>query len=135
MIWPVAASASTAPLAFTPPGAPVTWIAGLTDGRGLDGVAEERVGAIAACLAGRGLSFPAAGAQAATPAAITATAASETTRVLNRMPLPLSHRQPLLATGARCQRFYRAGGCVGGRRGRHPGSFGNKRTSAGLDGK
>src|SRR6476469_224914 len=108
-IWPVAASASTAPLAFTPPGAPVTWIAGLTDGRGLglglglEGVAGGCVGAIAACLAGRGLSFPAAGAQAATPTAITATAASETIRALNRIPLPLSHRQPLLATGARCQ--------------------------------
>jgi hypothetical protein len=33
--WPVDASAMTAPLALTPPGAPVTWIAGVTDGLGL----------------------------------------------------------------------------------------------------
>ena len=95
----MAASASTAPLAFTPPGAPVTWITGLTDGLGLglDGVADGRVGAIAACLpAGPGLSFPAAGAQAATPAVITATAASETIRALNRMPLLSSSRQASL---------------------------------------
>src|SRR5689334_24852444 len=92
-IWPVAASASTAPLAFTPPGAPVTWITGLTDGLGWDGVADGRVGAIAACLAGRGLSFPAAGAQAATPTAITATAVSETIRPLNRIPLAVPRRR------------------------------------------
>src|SRR4029079_10468751 len=88
-IWPVAASASTAPLAFTPPGAPATWIAGLTDGLGWggvagglgwDGVAGGLVGAIAACLPGRGLSFPAAGGQAATPTAITAKTVSEPTR-------------------------------------------------------
>src|SRR5215475_7155879 len=88
--WPVAASASTAPLAFTLPGAPVTWIAGLTDGLGRDDVAGERVGAIAACLAGRGLcwpasAFPAAGAQATRPTAITATAVSDTIRALNRI--------------------------------------------------
>src|SRR5437764_799042 len=33
--WPVAASASTAPLALTPLGAPVTWICGETDGLGV----------------------------------------------------------------------------------------------------
>ena len=40
--WPVAASASTAPLAFTPPGAPATSIIGLADGRGRDGVTGAR---------------------------------------------------------------------------------------------
>src|SRR5689334_13451177 len=106
-IWPVAASASTAPLAFTPPGAPVTWIAGLTDGLGRDGVAGGcvgaggRVGAIAACLAGRGLSFPAAGAQAVTPMAITATAVSETIRALNRIPLALPCRRVRARTRGR----------------------------------
>jgi hypothetical protein len=55
-------------------------------GLGWDGVAGGLVGAIATCLPGRGLSFPAAGAQAVTPAAITVTAISETTRALNRMP-------------------------------------------------
>src|SRR5262249_38944744 len=99
--WPVAASASTAPLAFTPPGAPVTWIAGLTDGLGRDDVAGERVGAIAACLAGDGgLSFPAAGAQAARPTAITATAVSDTIGALSRMPLLSFSRQPSL-----CHRY------------------------------
>ena len=41
--WPVAASASTAPLAFTPLGAPVTSIAGWTAGRGVDGEAGTGV--------------------------------------------------------------------------------------------
>src|SRR5947208_13555956 len=91
--WPVAASASTAPLAFTPPGAPVTWITGLTDGLGLDGVADGRAGAITARLAGRALSFPAAGEQAARPTAITATAVSETIRALNRIPIALPCRR------------------------------------------
>ena len=84
--WPVAASASTAPLALTPPGAPLTWITGLADGRGLDGVAGALVRAIADWLAaGRELPSPAAGAQAARPTAMTATAVSETTRTLSRM--------------------------------------------------
>ena len=55
--WPVAASASTAPLAFTPLGAPVTLIAGRTAGlaAGLDGAggAGTLVGA-PAVAAGRG---------------------------------------------------------------------------------
>src|SRR5690349_24968922 len=108
-IWPVAASASTAPLACTPPGAPATWITGLTDGLGWDGAAGGLVGAITACLPGRGLSFPAAGAQAATPTAITATAVSETIRALNRIPLAVPCRRVHART-----------------KGRHPGSFGNK---------
>src|SRR5215472_16243507 len=90
--WPLAASASTAPLAFTPVGAPVTWITGLADGRDGVGVAGGRVPAVAvvaACLAaGRELPPPAAGAQAATPPAMTVTAVSETIRILSRMPLP-----------------------------------------------
>ena len=80
--WPVAASASTAPLAFTPPGAPATWITGLADGLG-DGVADGRVLAGEACMAaGCGLSPPAAGAHAVTPPAMTATTVSQTIRIL-----------------------------------------------------
>jgi hypothetical protein len=84
-------------LAFTPLGAPVTWITGPADGRGLDGrgldgrgldgAAGGRVPVAEACrAAGRGLFCPAAGAQAATPPAMTATAVSETIRALSRMP-------------------------------------------------
>ena len=51
--------------------------------------AGGRVPADTACLAaGPGLARPAAGAQAATPPAMTATAVSETIRILSRMPLP-----------------------------------------------
>ena len=95
--WPLAASASTAPLAFTPPGVPVTWITGLAGGRGRADAAGGREGAsaagsgvpaVAACLAeGRGCSPLAAGAHAATPTAMTATAGSETIRTLSRMLL------------------------------------------------
>ena len=38
--------------------------------------------------AGRELALPTAGAQAEAPPAMTATAASETIRILSRMPLP-----------------------------------------------
>jgi hypothetical protein len=75
-------------LAFTPPGAPVTWITGLADGRGGDGVADGRVAAVADCLAaGRDLSPPAAGAQAATLMAMTATAVSQAIRILVTLAL------------------------------------------------
>jgi hypothetical protein len=83
-------------------GAPVTWITGLADGRDGAGVAGGRVpavavvAAVAACLAaGRELPPPAAGAQAATPPAMTATAVSETIRILSRMPLP-SHARDVV---------------------------------------
>ena len=79
-------------MAFTPPGAPVTWIAGLADGlgwadaaggRGRPSVADGRVLAVEACMAaGCGLSPPAAGAHAVTPPAMTATTVSQTIRIL-----------------------------------------------------
>jgi hypothetical protein len=69
-------------LAFTPPGAPATWILGLGDGLGVDGVAGGWGLAVEARMAaGCGLSPP-AGAQAVTPAAMTATTVSQTIRIL-----------------------------------------------------
>src|ERR1700722_1173420 len=71
--WPVAASASTAPLAFTPPGAPVTLIArrmaGLAAGWDGEGAAGTRVPApaIAAGLGASGRWAAAGDVHAETP--------------------------------------------------------------------
>src|SRR5690348_3054795 len=86
--WPVAASASTAPLALTFLGTPVTWICGVTDGLG---VADERGAAVAPSLAaGLAWSPTDADEQAVAPPATMATAISETIRILNRIPVSAS---------------------------------------------
>src|SRR5579875_3698921 len=84
--WPVLASASTAPFAFTPPGAPAVLICGLADGLG-DGVTATRVGlAVAAGVcAGRDPCDVAGAAHAATIPTLTIPTVSETTRAANRM--------------------------------------------------
>src|SRR5689334_7777109 len=87
--WPEAASASTAPLALTFLGAPVTWICGVTEGLG---VADGRgVAAIVASLAA-GLAWPPAvvAEQAVRLPAMAAAAVSETIRILLRIPVSAS---------------------------------------------
>src|SRR5689334_15579111 len=85
--WPVAASASTAPLALTFLGAPVTWICGEMDGLG---VADERDVAAIAARSAAGLCWPPAVAaeQAVRLPAMAAAMVSETIRILSRMPCP-----------------------------------------------
>src|SRR5580704_4357303 len=99
--WPVAASASTAPLAFTPPGAPATAIIGLADGRGRDGVDGARVRAAAAACAGTGRGpCPApVDVHAATPPVMAATAVSKTIHTLSRMTPALATSQEIPSTG------------------------------------
>src|ERR1700734_2779626 len=80
-IWPVVASARIAPLAFTPPGVPVTWITGPAGGRGLDvltgwlarAVAAWLVWAVADLMAANGVGPDHGDVQAARPAARTGT--------------------------------------------------------------
>src|SRR4051794_32266138 len=90
--WPVAASASTAPLAFTPLGAPATWICGETEGLGLADGADERGEAVLVARSAAGLCWsPAVAAeQAVTLPTMAAAAVSATIRVLNRMLLSAS---------------------------------------------
>src|SRR5580692_9487076 len=85
--WPVAASASTAPLALTPPGAPVTTIIGLGDGLGggprSDGEAGARVRAAIAESCPVADPRPAS-VQAVMPQAATATTVAMMIHVLSR---------------------------------------------------
>jgi hypothetical protein len=83
----VTASASTAPLAFTPPGALVTSIAGLADerrGDGLAGAGVRAAGAAVRVTAGRGLWAAAVDPHAATAPIPKATMVSEAIRALSR---------------------------------------------------
>src|SRR5690348_835837 len=104
--WPVAASASTAPLALTFLGAPATWIRGEMDGLGVAGVADGRGVAVVASRAA-GLAWPPAVAaeQAVRLPAVAAAAISETIRVLLRIPVSAStgHRAVVSVTGQRDQ--------------------------------
>ena len=82
------ALASAAPLAFTPPGAPVTTIAGLADGRSGDGRADadaRAAGAVAWVRAGTGRWAAAVAPHAVTVPALTATMISEAIRTLSRI--------------------------------------------------
>ena len=89
--WPVAASASTAPLAFTPPGAPVTLIAGrmagVATGRDGEGAAGTLVPTPAAAAGeGSGGAWAATvGAHATTPPVMAAPAINPAIRPLRRM--------------------------------------------------
>src|SRR5689334_12204333 len=86
--WPVAASASTAPLAFTLPGAPATWICGETDGLGVAGGADGRGVTVIVARSAAGLCWPPAVAaeQAVRLPTMAAAAVSETIRFRNRIP-------------------------------------------------
>src|SRR5580692_11920794 len=92
--WPVAASASTAPLALTPPGAPVTAIVGRGEGRG-DGERADEGARVRAPIAASG---PAAArglcpvsVQAATPPTTTVITVRMMSHVLSRTtPRPRS---------------------------------------------
>jgi hypothetical protein len=70
-------------LAFTPPGAPATWICGETDGLGLAEVADPRGAAVVASLAA-GLAWSPAVADEQAVAPTATTAASETIPFLSR---------------------------------------------------
>src|SRR5580704_3634090 len=85
--WPVAASASTAPLAFTPRGAPVTSITGLAGGRGRATDARDRDATAATCSdADRAPDLVSVAAHAAMPPPVTAAAAiTATIRAVSRM--------------------------------------------------
>src|SRR5580693_2742845 len=89
--WPVAASASTAPLAFTPPGAPVTLIAGRMAGLATRRDGEGGTGTLvpapaAAAGGGSGGAWGATwGAHATTPPVMAAPAINPAIRPLRRM--------------------------------------------------
>jgi hypothetical protein len=95
--WPVAASASTAPSALTPPGAPATSIAGLASDRSGDGLGDaDPPAARVAVPVGTGIwadADPALWAgdpHAAAAAMLVAATASEAIRNLNRIQAMVS---------------------------------------------
>src|ERR1700722_9634368 len=101
-IWPVAASASTAPLAFTPRGAPVTLIARRMAGRGAgrdgEGMAGTPVPARATAGRGAGGAWAATvGAHATTPPIRAAAAASPAIRALKCMTANVPTRAQIRA--------------------------------------
>jgi len=81
----VTASASAAPLAFTPRGALVTSIAGLADERSGAWAGVRAAGVAVRVSAGRGLWAAAVGPHAATAPIPTATTVSEAIRALSRI--------------------------------------------------
>ena len=105
--WPVAASASTAPLAFTPPGAPVTLIAGRTDGRAAGRDGEGGAGTLvpaAAVAAGRGTAGAWAatvGAHATTPPIMAVPAINPAIRPLRRMTANVPTCAQIRTSGSR----------------------------------